>query len=168
MAIKTLRASTKRRKSVRITPEQRAAAGEGRISKHWRTYFLQELAATSNVTRSAESAGVSPSRAYKARREHGDFAAAWRAALAEGYEHLEMEVLAYLRGTLTDRKLDVANALRLLTAHRKTVAETRALAEDEDEEAVLESLDAFIEDMRQRRLANEALLAETAEAIDRS
>ena len=33
-------------------------------------------------------------------------------------------------------------------------------AQEQDEAEVLASLDAFIEDMRQRRLANEALLAE--------
>ena len=90
-----------KRKNVRITDAQKAADGEGPVNKHWRTYFLQALAATSNVTASAKEAGVSPSRAYKARREHADFAADWRAALYEGYEHLEMEVLAQLRPHLS-------------------------------------------------------------------
>ena len=48
----------------------------------------------------------------------------------------------------------------LLAAHRETVAKERAYREEEDEQAVLESIDAFIEDMRQRRFANEAILAE--------
>jgi hypothetical protein len=148
----------RKRKHTRITPTQKEAGEEGAINKHWRTYFLQALAATSNVTQAAAEAGVSPSRAYKARREHPEFAAQWREALYEGYEHLEMEVLAFLRGNTPERKLDVANAIRLLAAHRETVARERAFREDEDEAEVLESIDAFIEDMRQRRAANTAIL----------
>lgn len=143
-------------KQVHMTPAQRAAGGEGAISKHWRTYFLQALAATSNVTASAKEAGVSPSRAYKARREQPDFAAQWRDALHEGYEHLEMEVLAYLRGNDPERKLDVANAIRLLAAHRDTVARMRALEEEGDEQDVLDSIDAMIDQMRRRSLAAQA------------
>lgn len=138
----------RKRKHVRITPAQKAADGEGKVNQHWRTYFLQELAATSNVTLSAKAARVSPSRAYKARREQPDFAAEWRKALFEGYEHLEMEVLAFLRGHDPDRKLDVANAIRLLAAHRKTIAEMRAIDAEEDEQAVLDSIDAMIDAMR--------------------
>ncbi|MCB2088524.1 MAG: hypothetical protein R3E18_07080 [Sphingomonadaceae bacterium] len=149
-----------RHKTTKITPRQREQAGEGLLNKHWRSYFLQALAATSNVSAAAEEAGVSISRAYKARREHPDFARQWREALLEGYEHLEMEVLGYLRDPDPKRKMDVANALRLLAAHRETVAKERAYREEEDEQAVLESIDAFIEDMRQRRFANEAILAE--------
>ncbi len=144
------------RKRVKITPAQKAQDGEGALDKHWRTYFLQELAATSNVTRSAEKAGASLSRVYKTRREHPGFAAEWRQALCEGYEHLEMEVLAHLRGNDPDRKLDVANAIRLLAAHRKTVTETRAFEEEEDEGAVLDSIDAMIDRMRKRSGANRA------------
>ena len=113
---------------VNITDAQKAADGEGPVNKHWRTYFLQALAATSNVTASAKEAGVSPSRAYKARREHADFAADWRAALYEGYEHLEMEVLAQLRGHDPERKLDIANAIRLLAAHRQGLPECAGVA----------------------------------------
>lgn len=94
------------RKRAKITPAQREAGGEGTVNKHWRTYFLQALAATSNVTASAREAEVSPSRAYKARREEPDFAAQWRNALHEGSEHLEMEVLAYLRGNDPEPRSD--------------------------------------------------------------
>lgn len=142
--------AAKPRKRVKITPIQKAHEGEGHLDKHWRTYFLQELAATSNVTQSAKKAGASLSRVYKTRREHPDFAAEWRQALCEGYEHLEMEVLAYLRGNDPDRRIDVANAIRLLAAHRKTVAEMRAFDEEEDEQAVLDSIDAMIDRMRRR------------------
>jgi hypothetical protein len=156
-----------KKKHTKITPAQREESAEGKINKHWRTYFLQKLAETSNVTASAAYATVAPSRAYKARREDAQFAAAWRAALFEGYEHLEMEVLGFLRGTEPDRKFDVANAIRLLAAHSATIAKERALSDDNtDEQAVLDSIDAMIDQMRERSLANAALLAETDPADD--
>lgn len=139
-----------KRKNVRFTDAQKAAEGEGPVNKHWRTYFLQHLAATSNVSASAKTAGISLSRAYKTRREHADFAAAWRAALYEGYEHLEMEVLACLRGYDPERKLDIANAIRLLAAHRETVATERAKRQGQDEAEVFASLEAKLATIRER------------------
>lgn len=144
------RATRGRNKQTTITPAQKAAGGEGAVNKHWRTYFLQHLAITSNVKASALEAGVSVSRVYKARREDTEFAVQWRAALYEGYEHLEMEVLAFLRGTAPDHKMDVANAVRLLAAHRDMIARMRAMDEDGDEQAVLDSIDAMIDAMRKR------------------
>ena len=149
-----------------MTRRQKVRAGEGRVAKHWRTYFLQALAASSNVTLAAAAAGVSPSRAYKARREEARFAAAWGAALLEGYDHLEMEVLGYLRDPEPRRKMDVGAALRLLAAHRETVERRRALTAEEDEQATVESLNAFFEGLRQRRLANERLLGEASDGDD--
>jgi len=145
-----------KRKNVRITDAQKAAEGEGPVNKHWRTYFLQALAATSNVTASAKLAGVSPSRAYKTRREHADFALAWRAALYEGYEHLEMEVLAQLRGHDPERKLDIANAIRLLGAHRETIAAERARREGLDETAVFAELEGKLATIRARLAHSDA------------
>ena len=134
----------------------------GKLDKRGRGQFLQCLAETSNVTRSAEAAGVTPGQAYKARREDAKFAAQWRDALYEGYDNLEMEVLGYLRDPAPARKMDVAVAMRLLVAHRETVARERALREDDDEQAVLESIDAFIDEMRERRAANSSILAEAS------
>lgn len=154
------RSAKPQRKKTRITPRQREEGEEGSISKHWRTYFLQKLAETSNVCASAEHAGIAPSRAYKLRREDPDFAAKWLRALREGYDNLEMELLGYLRDPRPGRKMDVTSALRLLAAHRETVARERRLSEDDDEQAVLDSIDTFIEEMRQRRAANTAILIE--------
>lgn len=149
-----------RRKPTTLTTKQREQEAEGKIDKHWRTYFLQKLAETSNVTASAVHAGVATSRAYKTRREDAKFAAAWRAALFEGYQHLEMEALGYLRAAEPDRKFDVASALRLLAAHQATIAKERAKPDDEeDEQAVFDSIDAMIDEMRERSLANDAALA---------
>jgi len=154
-----------RNRQVRLTPTQRAEE-PGPIDKHWRTYFLQALAATSNVAASAREAGVSPSRAYKTRRENARFAAEWRAALFEGYEHLEMEVLASLRGHDPDRKLDIANAIRLLAAHRDSVAVERAMRGGQDEAAVYAALDDKIETIRQRLIAARNLQEGTKETIE--
>ena len=122
--------------------------GFTRISQ-WKKPFLEALAETSNVSAAAARINIPTATVYRLRRDNPAFAEQWRAALYEGYEHLEMEVLAHLRGTDPDRKRDVANAIRLLNAHRKTVAEIRAIREDEDEQAVLDSIDALIDRMRE-------------------
>lgn len=146
----------------RIAPACKEA--EGQLTRHWRGEFLAALAETSNVTAAANTAGVHPSRAYKVRRLEQDFAAQWRLALYEGYEHLEMEVLAYLRGKAPEHKIDVANAIRLLAAHRDTVARMRAMEEDDDEQAVLDSIDAMIDAMRQRSQQHDAETEAQAES----
>jgi hypothetical protein len=160
--------SKPRKKSVKITPKQRQEGGEGTVNKHWRTYFLQALAETSNVRLSAERAGVSPSRAYKTRREDAAFKATWNAALLEGYEYLEMEVLGHLRSPDPSRKFDVAGAIRAISLHRETIAAERARADGRDEQTVLDSIDAMIDQMRERRAANAAADAQRtgAQAAD--
>lgn len=125
----------------------------------WRLRFLEALAETSNVRASAARAGIPVRTAYKTRRADPAFAARWRKALHEGYDHLEMELLGYLRDPQAGPKMDVASALRLLAAHRDAVARERALEDEEDEQEVLDSIDRFIDQMRERRLANEAILA---------
>jgi len=125
----------------------------------WRTSFLEALAETSNVSASAVRANIPVRTVYKLRRTDPDFASKWLAALHEGYDNLEMEVVGYLRDPAPTRKMDVTAALRLLSAHRETVERQRALTAEEDEQATVEALDAFFEGLRQRRLANERLLA---------
>jgi len=119
---------------------------------HWRKFFLEALAETSNIRAAAAQANVPPQTAYRQRRADPEFRAQWYAALLEGYEHLEMETLHRLRmGTdRDDPKFDIANALRLLALHKDTVARERALRDDEDEDAILAQLDAKIEAMRAR------------------
>ena len=124
----------------------------------WRTAFLEALAETSNVTASAIRANVPLRTVYKVRRADAAFAAEWQLALHEGYDMLEMELLGYLRDPQPARKMDVAAALRLLAAHRETVERRRALSAEEDDQALLESIDRFIDDMRERRAANAAFL----------
>ncbi|RZJ96243.1 MAG: hypothetical protein EOO76_19820 [Novosphingobium sp.] len=136
--------------------------------KNWRVTFLAALAETSNVTASAQRADISLSWAYKQRREDTEFARRWIEALCEGYDNLEMDVLHRLRaGALVDaagHKHDNASAIRLLVMHKADVARARALKDDDDEQAVLESIDAMIDAMRQRGAANAAEIEAGPEA----
>lgn len=136
---------------IRITDEQRSNE-KPNLNRHWRAEFLAGLAETSNVTASAAAAGIDPARAYKVRRKEPAFRALWYAALLEGYEHLELETLERLRtgATADSIRFDIPNALRLLAAHRESVVRERALREDQDEDAIIASLDAKIAAMRQR------------------
>ena len=138
------------------------AACEPAPARHagWRNSFFEALAETSNVTAAAARAGIPLRTVYKTKRDDAGFAARWLAALHEGYDMLEIELLGYLRDPNPPRKMDVASALRLLAAHRATVERQRALTAEEDEQALLDSIDRFIDDMRERREANEAILAE--------
>lgn len=124
----------------------------GPVSPHWRTDFLDHLAETSNVSQAAARAGVSPSRAYKVRREEPDFAREWRAALLEGYEHLELETLRRLReGTSGEGpKFDISNALRLLVMHRETVSRAQAEHQNVSAEQVRASIDRKVKAIREQ------------------
>lgn len=122
----------------------------------WRGDFLMALAETSNVTAAALAAGVNPGRAYKSKRIEPDFARLWREALCEGYDNLEMELLHRLRfgeAKDVDAKFDNANALRLLTQHRETVARQRAIRENADIAEVRASIHAKLLEMRDQVLA---------------
>jgi len=127
---------------------------DGRISNNWRRLFLDHLAESSNVSASADKAGISASRAYKVRREETEFARQWLVALAEGYLHLEMEVVRRLREgdakTADDGKFDFANAIRLLAAHRDNVARGPSAVRDVSPAEVRASIDRKIEDIRKR------------------
>lgn len=125
----------------------------------WSPAFLSELAATSNVRAAARKAGIHTATAYDARRADAEFNRKWQDALCEGYDHLEMELLHRLRsgevkpakdmkrGT---RHFDNATAFRLLAAHRESAAQHRAVLENEDADAILASIDAKLDRMRER------------------
>lgn len=149
-------------RTTKIMPAYRLGEKE-QLDRHWRTLFLDTLAETSNVSEAARRAGINPSRAYKVRREESAFRAKWSEALTEGYAHLELETLHRLRmgvsGGKDDTKFDITNALRLLTLHSHSVAQARALEDDEDEETILASLNAKIDAMRAREAEIAALRA---------
>lgn len=136
-------------------PERYKQGEDENLNRHWRGFFLDRLAETSNVTEAARFAGVNPARAYKLRRGSPEFAKAWHAALLEGYEHLEMETLKRLRkGTSPDEpKFDIANALRLLTLHRETVAQAKAMESNVSPAEVRASIDRKVESIRLQVMA---------------
>lgn len=128
----------------------------------WSKLFLAELAATSNVTAAARKARISTWTAYEVRRKNPEFNRQWQQALCEGYDHLEMELLHRLRtGEVKPtsgakrgvRAFDNATAYRLLVVHREAAAKQRAIRGNTDSEAIILSINAKLEQMRQRRLA---------------
>lgn len=128
----------------------------------WSKPFLAELAATSNVSAAARKAGILTARAYDARRTNPEFSRKWQQALCEGYDHLEMELLARLRegeikpaanGRRGVRTFDNAIALRLLAAHRESATRGRAIRSNEEAEQIVLSINAKLERMRRRLLA---------------
>lgn len=146
------------------TPGARALARRRRALPQWSKAFLAELAATSNVSAAARKAGVSTTTAYEARNSHAEFNRKWMQALCEGYDLLEMELLHRLRSGEVKpaagakrgkRSFDNATALRLLIAHRASAARQRAIRDNQDTEAILASIDAKLERIRQRRIAAE-------------
>lgn len=125
--------------------------------------FLDELAETSNVAAAAAVADLPVSRIYRLRRTDPDFARRWYAALAEGYDNLEMELLAHLRGgeapaEAAKRKFDVATALRCLTAHRESVAREKGRRTLAEEVATIAAINAKIDAMRARANENDAAI----------
>lgn len=133
-----------------------------KLTRHWRERFLDLLAETSNVSKAARECGINPSRAYKVRREEPAFARKWQRALVEGYEHLELELLARLRaGEEKDGpKHDNASALRLLALHRDAMAQEHARRRNTDAATARAIIDAKLEELRQRVMARRGENAE--------
>ena len=121
--------------------------------RQWQRTFLEALSETSNVSASAKRAHVPPREAYRLRRCDSDFADAWRAALFEGYANLEMEVLGYLRDPAPKHRMDVASALRLLAAHKGTIAGERATRANVSAAEVRASIERKVEIFR-RQIVN--------------
>ncbi len=130
----------------------------------WSKLFLAKLAETSNVTAAAKAAGVTTGQAYDTRRANSGFYRDWQQALCEGYDNLEMDMLWRLReGEIKPpagakkgvRTWDHAVALRLLTAHREATGRQRAVRSRADAEVIVQSINATLERMKQRRLAAE-------------
>ena len=88
--------------------------------------------------------------AYRTRRSCDDFASDWRAALFEGYTNLEMEVLGYLRDPAPAHKMDVTAALRLLAAHKETIAQERATRANVSAAEVRASIERKVDELRKK------------------
>jgi hypothetical protein len=152
------------RTRTKIKPELKTGEKE-KLNRHWRGLFLDCLAETSNVSEAARRAGINPSRAYKIRREEEEFARLWHAALVEGYEHLELELLARLRaGEAKDGpRHDNASALRLLALHRDTMAQEHAQRRNLDVISARKLIEQKLDELRQRVLARREAAGETVQ-----
>ncbi|HEX8383364.1 MAG TPA: hypothetical protein VF592_08315 [Sphingomonas sp.] len=73
---------------------QRRAKCGSRLTDAKRAAFLDELARSCNVRRSAGAAGVTEGTFYRLRHRDAEFGAAWEAAMATGYARLEAELMA--------------------------------------------------------------------------
>ncbi|MEO0061488.1 MAG: hypothetical protein RLZZ08_48 [Pseudomonadota bacterium] len=135
--------------------------------RNWRDTFIAVLGETSNVSAAARAAAISLSWVYKTRREDPDFARRWFAALSEGYDNLELELLYRLRTGLVEevdaqgskRKFDIATGLKILLAHRQTVSREKARDCPEDEAEILAGINAKIDQMRAREKEMTSTLA---------
>ena len=129
----------------------RRARGAAKVDR-----FIAELAETSNVSAAAAVADLSVSKVYKLRRSDPEFARRWYAALAEGYDNLEMELLGRLRAgdkagdaAETDKgKFDTAAALRCLAAHRDSVAREKGRRTLAEEVTTIAAINAKIDQLR--------------------
>jgi phage terminase small subunit len=137
-----------------MAANQETKDGDARFTKVRQSLFLDHLAESSNVTKSAEAAGVSAGCAYALRRKDPDFARRWLAALYEGYIHLELQILERLRdGNMSaddSSKYDFTNAIRLLSAHRENAANAQAQQRNVSAAEVRASIDRKVEAIRQQ------------------
>ncbi len=122
--------------------------------------FLDELAASCNVTRAAKAVGFSCVAIYRRRRTDAAFAERWQKALAQGYLRIEMALLRRAdeaaEGRTPDPRIPIApmtvkEALSLLKMHSASVtgqgfargrrAQPRTL--DEVRDSILAKLEAI-------------------------
>jgi len=131
-----------------------------------RAIFFASLAQTSNIKRSAKAAGLSYKTAYRKRKSDPGFAREFDIAVAEGFAHLELEMLHRARfGTktvtteddgevvkkrITRRGYSDNLAMALLARHQASADRGRAIAFDalDDEDAKIERLAGLIEAYR--------------------
>jgi broad specificity phosphatase PhoE len=133
-----------------------AAAVPQPRDRHWRSRFLDTLATSSNAASAAAAAGITLSHAYRLRRTDPEFARQWQVALADGYLHLELELVRRLREgdfkTADGEKFDFTNAIRLLASQRSCSSKSSAAVPERNVSAaeVRASIDRKIEDIRRR------------------
>lgn len=125
-----------------------------RLNPRRRKKFIAHLAQTLNVSEAARLAEIPLAAAFQAKREEPDFAAAWTAALSDGYAHLELEVLRrFIEGdqqAAPDTKYDFANAIRFLNAHRDWASRTQNHQHKVSAAEVRAAIDRKVEDLKQR------------------
>ena len=158
-------------------PAGRIVVRKKRDAQKWtekrRQIFLAHLAQTANVTRSAEEAGMSLSAAYLLKNRDRAFERAWREALDIGFCELEM---ALLRDAIHGRErietvvvgeerqlkyekrvveCNPASSVRLLQLHKVEVHAFREERDSGDQETDEDRLQADMDRVRERLLAEE-------------
>jgi transposase len=142
---------------------RRATAAEP-VRRVWLRPFLAALAETSNVRKAAKAAGISTATVYDLKRRNRRFAHDWRAALCEGYDHLEMELLGRLRegeikraaGAKTGvRTFDNTTSFRQLAAHREEVLKERAQRANVSADDVRAQIERKVAALKARVLARQ-------------
>ena len=162
-------------------PQIRSTKGH-RWSDEAEALFLDQLAATCNVTLACEACGFSHAAVYRRRRKDAGFLQRWDAALAQGYAHLESLLLRRaceaLEGVAPDPaaavripEVSVRDALMILGHHRRRLEGgprsrrewARRRSFDEARESILQKLEAF---ERARRFEVAAQAEAETEAIE--
>ncbi|WP_133366658.1 hypothetical protein [Qipengyuania sediminis] len=177
-AIPAARPLARRSRAAAAPPpaEAEAAAAKAQpIPTNWRARFLAHLGETSNVTAAARHAKVPLHVVYKHRRTDPAFRGAWFAALAEGYDNLEMELLQHLRGkeeegeapgaSAAKRKFDTATAFRCLTAHRESVAREKGRRTLADEVATIAAINEKIDRLRLNAKASDQAVRKARKTV---
>ena len=145
--------------------------------------FLDQLAATCNVTLAGEACGFTHAALYRRRRNDPGFMQRWDAALAQGYAHLEALLVRgacdALEGVAPDPaaavripEVTVRDALTLLGHHRRKVEGggrgRREWAREPPIEEVRANILRKLETIDRARRAQEAVKAEAeAAAVER-
>lgn len=169
----SVRASRGRKMQVRRAPP-------GLLTPAGERIFLAHLGATANVRLSAAATGIGWNAIYARRRNSSRFAAEMDAALAEGYDRLELALLAHAIASIepdgTDlgawrpqadalpeplERMRAADALLLLGYRRTNIVEGRrhkfhvAYASEAETDAALDTVIGRIERRRARDAATE-------------
>ncbi len=157
MARKTDHLARTNHRDPQLRGEKTGAFGRAR-----KQVFLDKLAETCNVRAAAAAAGIWPQTAYKHRDRYATFRNDWMAALASGYERLEM---AMLERTIHGVRQDVwhagkvvgdkvvysdAAAMRLLALHRDTIKAQTPEEIDETYAIVRADLEQQLDEIRDR------------------
>lgn len=115
---------------------KRVRSGGARWTDEAELIFLDRLAASCNVSLAAGACGFNVESIYRRRRQDATFAAAWQAALEQGYARIEMALVRRAADAMEGLEPDpatpipvmtVEQAMAVLQRHRATVegAESR-------------------------------------------
>ena len=135
--------------------------------------FLEELAGSANVARSAIAAGTTDKRAWQRRRADAKFRAAFLVALSDGYLRLELRMLQRalerVAGGAAEGDAPTTQEeqrwLQLLRQHRAAVQASDIFEEIEDLAVVQRRIDEKFDEMRRRLAVATEAAADAADVI---